>query len=365
MRNLQISSKNRMIKINTLITLLLMFFLTEYAFSQLSASNGIIYFRQQHLLADNNSALYWDSNNSDLTQLIFRDKENLNYGRVYGSGNGANFGLLDGDGHWSYLAAKDNYTAFRINNSEKMRIEDNGFVGIGIDNPLNKLHVNGTTRTGTIVVTQQNATGEGGEVQLLGSNGNPLWSIDNLNGKFRLHTGGNIPFTVLTDGKIGVNQTVPKSDLHIGQQLTFSSPHTNGGWGVISKNSYWDSDNKRVVQDEVAEMVFTDAGDILFRTAPTGPANSIIDPNEDYIHTMKILNGGGVNICGTIKANEVIVEEGWWCDFVFEDDYDLPTIEEQLASIEDNGHLANFQSEEEMSGNINLGDVTARPMSFS
>jgi len=160
-------------------------------------------------------------------------------------------------------------------------------------------------------------------------------------------------------GKIGINQTAPKTDFHLGQQLTITSSHTDGYWGVIGKNSYYDNGNKRIVQDEVAEMIYTDAGDILFRTAPSGPANSIID-QTDYIHTMKILNEGGVNICGTIRANEVIVEDGWWCDFVFEDDYDLPTIEEQLASIEDNGHLANFQAEEEMSGNISLGDVTSR-----
>jgi len=160
-------------------------------------------------------------------------------------------------------------------------------------------------------------------------------------------------------GKIGINQTQPKTDFHLGQQFTMTSPHTDGGWGVMAKNSYYDGGHKRIVQDEVAEMIYTDAGDILFRTAPSGPAGSIID-QTDYIHTMKILNEGGVNICGTIKANEVIVEEVWWCDFVFEDDYNLPSIDEQIAFVEDNGHLVNFQSEEEMNGNIDLGDVTSR-----
>jgi len=89
----------------------------------------------QRLNGDNGSTLNWYSNNSNVTQFALRDKEGLRYGRLYGSGNGANFGLLDGDGNWSYLAAKDNYTAFRINNSEKMRIEDDGRVGIGTATP--------------------------------------------------------------------------------------------------------------------------------------------------------------------------------------------------------------------------------------
>jgi long-tail fiber proximal subunit len=76
----------------------------------------------QTLYGDNNSILYWDSNNSTITQMIFRDLENTQYGRVYGSGDGANFGFLDGDGNWSYLAVKDTYTSFLINNTTEMRL---------------------------------------------------------------------------------------------------------------------------------------------------------------------------------------------------------------------------------------------------
>jgi len=106
----------------------------------------------QRLHGDNSSALYWTNNHSTITQLIMRDKQGTIYGRLYGSGNGVNFGLLDGDGNWSYLAAKDNYTAFRINNSEKMRIKSNGYVGIGTTTPNNELDVNGTIRAKEIKV---------------------------------------------------------------------------------------------------------------------------------------------------------------------------------------------------------------------
>jgi len=91
-----------------------------------------IWFEDDMLIHGNgNKTFYFDSNNSDNTELILRDKEDTQYGRVYGSGNGSNFGLLDGDSHWSYLAVKDNYTEFRINNSVKMRIDGaTGNVGI-------------------------------------------------------------------------------------------------------------------------------------------------------------------------------------------------------------------------------------------
>jgi len=107
-----------------------------------------IYLGAQYLYGDNSSALYWTNNHDTVTQMIFRDKQGTTYGRVYGNGDGANFGLLDGDGNWSYLAAKDNYTQFRVNNSAKMTILSNGKVGIGTANPSEKLDVEGNINVG-------------------------------------------------------------------------------------------------------------------------------------------------------------------------------------------------------------------------
>lgn len=91
-----------------------------------------IYFgSSQTLYGDNSSALFWDSNHSSISQIILRDADGTFYGRVHGSNDGAYFGLMDGDGSWSYLAAKDSYTAFRIDNKEKMKIFSSGVVCIG------------------------------------------------------------------------------------------------------------------------------------------------------------------------------------------------------------------------------------------
>jgi len=104
-------------------------------------------------------------------------------------------------------------------------------------------------------------------------------------------------------------------------------------------------------------ITFNDTGDIIFRTAPPGGgAGSAI---TNIQHNMTIKNGGGVDVCGILRANEVLVESGW-CDYVFEENYDLPTLKEEKKYIEEKGHLIGFESEEDMNGQIQMGDVTKR-----
>jgi len=66
-----------------------------------------------------------------------------------------------------------------------------------------------------------------------------------------------------------------------------------------------------------------------------------------------------LDVCGSIRVKEVIVEDDW-CDYVFDKDYPLSTLQEEKKNIEKNGHLLGFESEETMHGKISLLDVTKR-----
>ncbi len=76
---------------------------------------------QQRIYGDAGSAIYFDSNSSGISQLIFRDLEDDTYGRVYAS-QGDNIGFLDGDGQWAIQHVKDSRTEFRTNNGLRLTV---------------------------------------------------------------------------------------------------------------------------------------------------------------------------------------------------------------------------------------------------
>lgn len=63
-------------------------------------------------------------------------------------------------------------------------------------------------------------------------------------------------------------------------------------------------------------------------------------------------------VAGGILADEVRVRTGW-ADYVFEDNYELPTLTEVSDYIEENGHLPNVPSAEEVeTEGIEMGEIT-------
>ncbi|MHC0446359.1 hypothetical protein ACWA1F_13195 [Flavobacterium sp. 3-218] len=68
-----------------------------------------------------------------------------------------------------------------------------------------------------------------------------------------------------------------------------------------------------------------------------------------------------LDVKGTVHAQEVKVDMQNWSDFVFEKDYDLPTLNEVEKHIKEKGHLVNIPSEEEVLKNgINLGEMNSK-----
>src|SRR5690606_16383174 len=68
-----------------------------------------------------------------------------------------------------------------------------------------------------------------------------------------------------------------------------------------------------------------------------------------------------LSVNGNIHTKEVRVDLTGWSDFVFDDDYKLPTLEEVEKHIKEKGHLKDIPSAEEVGENgILLGDMNAK-----
>lgn len=67
-----------------------------------------------------------------------------------------------------------------------------------------------------------------------------------------------------------------------------------------------------------------------------------------------------LNVNGTIRAKEIKVDSEW-ADFVFEEDYQLPTLEEVARHIKEKKHLPDIPSAKEVEENgIGLGEMNAK-----
>ena len=72
-------------------------------------------------------------------------------------------------------------------------------------------------------------------------------------------------------------------------------------------------------------------------------------------------NGFSCSYDGHVRAKEVRVTLTGWSDFVFDDDYRLPTLGELEEYVRQNRHLPNIPSESEaISDGVDLGEMNAR-----
>jgi len=197
-----------------------------------SGNNGSLRFgaNNQYLFGDGSSALYFNSENSSTSQMIFRDAENQVYGRVNGSGDGENFGLIDGDGDWGIRMIKDSATLFSINGDEKMRIRSDGRIGIGTTSPNGDIGVSAVSPVMSLENTASSAGSGGvvrfghdqdgsrspiGEIRSELSNGSAAGRSGNLS--FWTSNGGSLSekMAIMANGNVGIGTTNPNSKLHV------------------------------------------------------------------------------------------------------------------------------------------------------
>lgn len=216
-----------------------------------------------------------------------------------------NFGIkYTGSGLNFYIPNNTNYL---------MYIRNNGYVGIGTSSPTEKLEVSGNAKATNITATSsvQSST---------------------------LTVTGNVVFSALsgTSSKvltIGSNGTLSSADMS----------EMNDGMGDHIATMNLNLNGKKIVgaTNGTNGIFVAQNGNVRIGAGTASPTKTL-------------------EVNGTIRSKEVLVEVANWSDFVFDKDYDLRTLKEVESYIKENGHLPDVPSAEEVKAyGVEVGEMNA------
>lgn len=232
--------------------------------------------------------------------------------------------------------------------------------GIGTDMPQERLDVKGFGKFAAYNTSSSfirlghdgiDANGQNGNARLDNyGNGDLLINYGNPknvkmclgNNSGNVETGGNT-FLATWGGKVGIGILTPYEKFQIGSDWTFH----DGISKVISRNAYSTATgHMRILNGNSSNITFDDQGAIIFNTAPTDVAGTLIHYNSIIIDNNGSM-GIGLNpqpgyklvVDGQLGARSIKVTLQNWPDYVFETDYSLPHLEDRISYLKVNKHL--------------------------
>ncbi|WP_299246989.1 tail fiber protein [uncultured Aquimarina sp.] len=270
--------------------------------------------------------------------------------------------------------------------SDILTLTSNGNVGIGTTNPQAKLEVS-SANSGDAILRIEADEDNNNEAD------NPLIQFRQDGGQLGINLGfseenfgGNIfgigtrysgqeswdTFVVNTqNGNIGIGTNSPQAGLHIANNTGLFIDDTVSGFpGRISMT---DGFTNASTKDD---MLFESDGAFIFKLDRNGngisnlPGFGVYNKNNEAIFFAKDNGKVGIGtntpdaklaVNGNIHTKEVKVDLIGWADYVFKEDYKLPTLEQVEDHISEKGHLINIPSAAEVAENgIQLGEMNAK-----
>lgn len=260
-----------------------------------------------------------------------------------------------------------NPLVMRTNNVERMRITEDGNVGVGISNPLQKFEIQGNIRlTGDAIFSgYADQTDTMARFITVDENGRtktqkltelksslyavdcyevccddpvaekativgltlPAWANKIEDEKQILYTGVGCPTWV------GIGTDLPDAILDVVGDARFSS-------GVRIGNQEYSESALHIENYTIGGTHNTSNKFDHLITVKDHENNKILQLNND----------------GLLRAREIKVDEAAWPDYVFEEEYALMPLGKVKEFIKENGHLPNVPTAEEIeAGGVNLG----------
>lgn len=175
-------------------------------------------------------------------------------------------------------------------------------------------------------------------------------------------------FIVMPDGGVGINIAKPRAALDVRGSNGKNRPAAIFGTRAlgtqqVGANGLWQyhtqqlqfvprlSENgfNQISQDDDMGFFFTDGQGV---DGANQNGSLIIAPwvegNNAAIGGMRMDKDGNTEFHGNLRATKLDIDAQWWSDFVFEDDYELMSINEVDTFIQQNGHLPDMPSEAEV-----------------
>lgn len=281
-----------------------------------------------------------------------------------GSENSLRLGRLDNANYWGVNHAGND---FRLYNSASSGSDilfgvdpgggiKNNKVGIGVALPETKLHVEDS-----YILSGGSGTTHGFRLK---RDNLDDYDIRHLDGGLTIYnsTDARKELTFKGDGKIGVGTTnvgtgpapAPNLKMQIDGDFTVESGH------LISIDQNYFTHGYMKFDNTIAKARFRLHGYYGFRFDDNGGTRMIIEQGGNVGIGTTNPDGWKLAVNGKIRAKEVKVQTGW-ADFVFEENYDLPSLKEVEEHITEKGHLKDIPSAREVEENgILLGQMDSK-----
>ncbi|CAL2088688.1 hypothetical protein [Tenacibaculum sp. 190524A05c] len=279
-------------------------------------------------------------------------------------GSDANYGMLSWGNSKTYMGAlsgKD--LGLFANGSEKMTVTKDGYVGIGTTTPSAKLAIRESNQ-GINFLINKKLTGSWPAISE--SKTVTLQSTGNSAGNLAFATGNKEHMRINTNGNVGIGTITPDTNLHV-----------NGTSGILLTTDDVTQDLKLFREGENAVIEGRVNNNLILRTKGNNATTEGLFVQNSNKQNLMFINGAGnvgigvtdtkgfnLAVAGSngIVAEKVTVKlQSAWPDYVFTNEYKLPSLKEVEKQIKENGHLANIPSAEEVSKNgIELGEMNKK-----